>query len=163
MSKTIPDNSYLIYLNIELMLAIDRELGSLCIRELEGKEFIGNVGPSQIIEFVRAKKLGMTKEIEIDYRKTLFGNFNPEIPLICTITYPCKETVFEIKPYVEKGNDFEMKYFPVGYVAWQIARQYQEIYKNPHDNFVWGHDLNDLQLGSITLEEGNVITIDVGS
>lgn len=157
-------NEYQIFLNIDDILGIDRVKGSFCIREVNGKEFLGSVGPREIIEFVRAKKLGdMTEENERDYRKSLFGNFNPELPLICTIDYPCKETVFEIKPYVEKGNDFELKYFPVGYVAWQIGKKYQELYKDPEANGIWGHDIEDLHLGTITLEANNVISIDVGS
>jgi len=163
---SVPQATYHINLAMAHMLGIDRAFGSLCIKEDNGHTDLGGVKWGAQHEWEAAKRRNDATPAELDqYRKELFGSFDPFAPVHVTLDYPlARAVIFEIKPYRGDGEGFQVyRRFPIGYVAWSIAKKYEEIYRESDNYGVWGHDIADLALESITLLENNVLKVTITS
>jgi hypothetical protein len=162
--EPIDEDTYQIFQSISEILGIDRAKGSLCITELTAKEYLADATRLKVMEFEteKMKVPRMTDEQELAFRKQLFNGFNPSLPIFCTLNYPLShEVTFEIKPYEYTSRDLTFKFFPVGYVAWSIAKKYEEIYQDPEEYGIWGHRINDLVLRRFTLIDNVTLKVEV--
>lgn len=82
-------------------------------------------------------------------------------PLKAKINYPCDEICFEIEPYDYEMGGEKSPLYPVGYIAWKIAKKYEEIYKTPEKHNVGEHDIEDLFLEGFILKENNIIEVKI--
>lgn len=79
-------------------------------------------------------------------------------PLKIYLNYPFSQTVEAvIQPLILKvvyDDERQHPFFPVGYLFWQIAKVYADIYKNHWKEVgVWGHDLSDLVANGCVIYE----------
>ena len=88
-------------------------------------------------------------------------------PITVWLTYPfrhkVKATIYPwVRHFKNSGSERCMDY--VGYLVWQIAIVYAEIYKNHVESVgVWGHGFSDLFLEGMNIKEGNIIELLIGS
>ncbi len=145
------ENIYNINLNITTLLGIDRAKGTLCIRSEKGETYLSNYD--------------LWKHIHKEKPK----GFDIEKPLKVKIDYPCKDVDFEIIPYnytiehQDADKDLKIPLYPIGYIAWCIAKKYEEIYKDTDKYDVWGHGIEDLFFDSFVLKSNNVLKINICS
>ena len=154
---------YWINLSVSVILGIDRSEGSLCIKDDNGKDYLADMHPIALAEIASNMKIPVGSKAEKqEYKKKAFSCLNPERPLLLSLDYPLsKEIHFLIGPY-QTPNRLIASY-PTGYVAWQIARKYQEIYQNPEKYGIWGHGIEDLFLANFELKSNNVLKVNISS
>jgi len=81
-------------------------------------------------------------------------------PITITLDYPLSRAVtITIKPYELHGH----KYMDLGYVLWQVAKQYQRIYKQHKRYGVWGHMLDDLWFERLMIKKNGQAELFIGS
>jgi hypothetical protein len=81
-------------------------------------------------------------------------------PITITLDYPLSRAVtITVKPYQIHG----CKFMDLGYVLWQIAKQYQRIYKEHKRYGVWGHMLDDLWFERLTIDKNGQAELFIGS
>lgn len=113
--------------SISQLTAISTPKESLEIKELYGNDFLGGFSFEQSILYYRLKTDGRLDKEEVEKRKkALLKSFDPESPLQVEIIHPGKNRLsFPIPPYQHKLLEWlELRYYPAGYVAWQLARKY---------------------------------------
>lgn len=157
--------NYYIRLNISDIIAIDRPSGSLCIKEDKGNDYLAGVGPHEILESLRLSTIPGGTDLEVAQAKNaILKGFDPNMPLMAHLDYPLKDSVdFAIFPFEKKIGEHILRYYPSGYVAWCIAKQYEKIYQRPEEYGVWAHDINDLFLSSFTLIDSQHIEVSMNS
>jgi len=108
---------------------------------------------------------GISKNCEIINLNDDYVKSDKEI--ITWLDYPFNKTVkATIYPYVrtfkKSGTFTHLNYF--GYLAWQVAQIYADIYKNNWEEVgVWGHSFNDLFLEGMVFYPDNEIKLLIGS
>lgn len=97
-------------------------------------------------------------------------DFNTQQPVRVYSSYPFDEMVeIEISPFTaffesRDGNSRRFQTHDLGYLLWQIAKAYEEIYKDHWQTVgVWGHQFSDLAFGYIDLVDGNMILLNLES
>ena len=63
----------------------------------------------------------------------------------------------------DADKDLKIPLYPIGYIAWCIAKKYEEIYKDTDKYDVWGHGIEDLFFDSFVLKSNNVLKINICS
>lgn len=119
--------------------------------------FVGNLRlwTLHLIENVEISTLITHSEEHLPYIDIEDENIN--VPLKVYLDYPfsvCVEA--EIFP-LRRKELYETEYhgyFPVGYLFWQVAKVYADIYKNHWEEVgVWGHGLSDLIVNGCEIYE----------
>ena len=81
-------------------------------------------------------------------------------PLRVVIDYPIENPVeLEISPkdYAPKGHS------SIGLLMYIIAKEYEQIYKNPKKHEIWGHGIGDLYFERITVNKNGQVELAIGS
>ena len=92
----------------------------------------------------------------------------PEV-LSVTITYPLSTpATFFVKPLLLKterkdGEVHENTFMTPGYLMWQVARAYSEIYDRHEEFGIWGHSMGDLCFEYIAIDKHGSVDLGIGS
>jgi len=87
----------------------------------------------------------------------------PERALVFDLGYPLRATArVTIRPYATVIGRSKYGEMSVGYVLWQLARAYRQIYRRWRKFGVWGHAIGDLGFESLTIRD-NVGHVSIGS
>lgn len=152
---------YEINLKMQYLLGIDRAIGTFCIKENEGKHYLGSIDLPQLIDYYNTlNRMQGSEEDKLEYKCKIFHQLDPELNLTVLLDYPLgTEYRFAIAPYPHVHRDRTFPYYPVGYVAWRIAKIYEKLYQYPDEYGIFDHALHDLVLQSLVLFEGNYLRI----
>lgn len=91
-----------------------------------------------------------------------------EIPLRIHLNYPFGEiieaTIQPIQVVHSENEENHFKFFPIGYLCWQISKVYADIYKNHWKEVgVWGHGMSDLIIEYLIIREDYTVTLGMSS
>ena len=104
----------------------------------------------------------------IEIREKLEDDLDDYQPITIYVTYPFNSLI-ELKIHPVSVTTFGAKiktgnYYWIGYIAWQISKLYEEIFKNEYENVGLGpHCMADLQLASMRIHKNNIITLGINS
>jgi len=99
-----------------------------------------------------------------DSRRVVLAERLPVRTITVDLDYPLSKIArVTIAPYVSRFSERDTeKRMTLGYVLWQLARVYRQIYRAHRRWGVWGHAIDDLQFESFTLRD-NLGTVGIGS
>lgn len=88
----------------------------------------------------------------------------PTRALTFDLVYPLSVTArVTVRPYARVGwKGRKSEWMDVGYVLWQLARAYKEIYRKHKRYGVWGHAITDLVFESLSISD-NIGDVGIGS
>ena len=90
-------------------------------------------------------------------------NFIPERTITIDLSYPLRKIArVTVRPYVRVSSGHKSENMSIGYVLWQLARAYKQIYRRHAFWGVWGHAITDLCFERFTLSD-NIGHVSIGS
>jgi len=124
-------------------------LKTLATMDLKHVGLLSMIEGEQLTNYFDEKVIDYKKEITV----WISYPFNTSVKIII---YP----LFRFFDKNSKGIPLDY----LGYVAWQIAQVYAEVYKNHSEEVgIWGHGFSDLVLEGFNIYENNVIVPAIGS
>ena len=97
-------------------------------------------------------------------------SLDPKKPISVFTSYPFHSkieiSIFPFKYVLETSNGKKVSSggFHIGYILWQISRQYATIYKHHSRKVgIWGHQFSDLAFGRIDILRNNQLMLDLES
>ncbi len=131
----------------KLKIKFNHSLALLATLNLEQTALIFGVYKGDGFTFLEKKELNCEKEVSV------------------VLDYPFEKMAKVIvNPLLIKYENDSRYESNIGYYAYQIAKAYEEIYKNAWKEIgVWGHGFGDLYLEGISVMNDNQLLVSIGS